>query len=81
MYQNHKFSSGYGSLFEGVDLRTKWSAAFYLIFMLRRILMVIIAFEAPQYDAIQLMYLMFLNLAILIYTGYNFPLEGLNRNR
>ena len=27
------------------------------------------------------MYLMFLNLAILIYTGKNYPLEGTNRNR
>tara|TARA_B110000285_G_C14536058_1_gene342867 strand:+ start:28 stop:237 length:210 start_codon:yes stop_codon:yes gene_type:complete len=69
MYQSHKFTSRYGSLFEGIEIRNKWSAAFYLIFMLRRILLVVIAFEAPEFDVIQLMYLLFLNLAILIYTG------------
>ena len=52
MYQSHKFTSRYGSLFEGIDIRNKWSAAFYLIFMLRRILIVIIAFEGPEFDAI-----------------------------
>lgn len=52
MYQSHKFNSRYGSLYEGVELRSKWSAAFYLVFMLRRILMVVLAFEAPEYDAI-----------------------------
>ena len=71
----------YGSLFEDVDLRTRWQAAFYFIFVMRRIIFVTICFKMTSLSGIQLLLINLLNLCILVYTGQNYPLKGWLANR
>ena len=81
MYQMFKFNERFGSLFEGVDLRTKWNASFYLIFCTRRVICVMLFFLLAHHSGLQLVYMMWLNLLILIYMGRNLPLVGKLSNR
>jgi hypothetical protein len=81
MYQYHKFQSRYGNLFEDVQLRNKWQAAFYLFFIIRRIIFVTIVFSLTTLSGIQLMCINYSNLVMLIYVGYNSCLIGRWANR
>ena len=81
IYQKHKFNTRYGSLFEDVDLRTKWQAAFYFVYCLRRIVFILVVFTMGHISGIQLLFINLMNLAILVYTGYNYPLKTKFANR
>jgi len=48
----NKFNSRQGSLYDDVELRSKWKSAFYLIFALRRIFFVEIAFGGKDLPGI-----------------------------
>jgi hypothetical protein len=52
LYQQRKFLNSSGNLYEDIDLRTKWAAAFYLMFIIRRIVFVSIVFSIEQLSAI-----------------------------
>jgi len=52
IYQMNKFKNRYGSMYEGVDLRKKMQAAFYLIFCVRRVLYVVIIFSLINFQGI-----------------------------
>ena len=77
----NKFNSRSGSLFDDIELRTKWTAAFYLFYALRRIFFVDIAFNLKEWPGIQIILINYLNLAALIYVGSHQPLISLPRNR
>ena len=81
MYQQHKFQNRYGNLFEDVELRTKWQAAFYFVFILRRIVFVSIVFSFTTLSGIQLLLINLCNLTMLIYIGHNYSLIGRWANR
>jgi hypothetical protein len=52
MYQMAKFQNSDGTLFEDIDLRNRWKAAFYLFFIFRRIVFVSIVFSMESLGAI-----------------------------
>jgi len=81
MHQRLKFINRSGSLFEDVELRSKWSAAFYLVFIFRRIIYVYLIFKVDSSSSLQLLFLNWMNLIILIYVGINFPLGDKYQNR
>ena len=81
IYQKLKFRHRWGSLFENVKLRNKVTAAFWLIFVIRRIVFVSIIFGLEEYPCQSLQLVCYSNLIILIYTGYNYPLIGRPSNR
>ena len=81
MYQMNKFRNRNGNLFEDIDLRSKWQAAFYLVFIVRRIIFVSIVFFVSTLSAIQLLLINLLNLCMLIYVGHNNSLLGKLSNR
>ena len=81
LYQQLKFKHRWGSLFENVKLRNKITAAFWLIFVIRRILFVTIVFAMEHISCPSLILICYTNLAILIYTAYNYPLIGRPNNR
>tara|TARA_B110000285_G_scaffold208433_1_gene248635 strand:- start:252 stop:812 length:561 start_codon:yes stop_codon:yes gene_type:complete len=81
MHQRLKFINRYGSLFEDVELRSKWSAAFYLVFIFRRIIFVYLIFKVDGSSSLQLLFLNWMNLIILIYVGINYPLGDKYQNR
>jgi len=77
----NKFNSRQGSLYDDIELRTKWTAAFYLCYALRRIFFVDIAFNLKELPGIQIILINYLNLAALIYVGTHKPLISQPRNR
>ena len=81
VYQMSKFSSSFGTLYEDIDLRTKWKTAFYLVYCLRRIFYVYIIFFKAHISGIQLVLMNLLNLAVLIYTAKYSALIGKLPNR
>jgi len=81
MHQRLKFINRSGSLFEDVELRSKWSAAFYLVFIFRRIIYVYLIFKVDSSSSLQLLFLNWMNLIILIYVGINYPLGDKYQNR
>ena len=76
-----KFQNSDGTLFEDIDLRNRWKAAFYLFFIFRRIIFVTIVFSMETLGAIQLMMINYSNLVMLIYVGGNSSLIGKWANR
>ena len=56
-------------MFEGVKLRSKISACFYLIFILRRLIYVVIVFGLDNNTGVSMVLICWMNLAILIYVG------------
>ena len=52
MYQQAKFQNRDGSLFEDIELRKKWTSAFYVFFIARRIILVSIVFSMETLGAI-----------------------------
>jgi hypothetical protein len=81
IYQKNKFKDRYGSLFEDLELRSKWSAGFYLVYCLRRIVFCLVIFGMKEFSGLQLLVLNLMNLLILIYTGLSQPLIGRLANR
>ena len=81
MYQQAKFKVRWGSMFEGVRLRSKLTACFYLIFIIRRLIFVFIVFHLDNNTGVSLVLICWMNLAILIYTGMVRPLEERFMNR
>jgi hypothetical protein len=68
-------------MFEGVRLRSKVTASFYLIFIIRRLLFVIICFGMDNYSGLNLVLFMCMNLFMLMYVGWTRPLIGKFSNR
>lgn len=74
--------SWFGALYYGLKLKTKWQAAFYVIFALRRLIFVIVVFFVnKEYMIFQLLILCYCNLIIIIYLGGVYPLESRFMNR
>lgn len=80
LYQWNKFNSRQGSLFDDIELRTKWKSAYYLVYVVRRILFIEIAFGLKDWPGIQIQFVNYLNLATLIYIGSFSPLLSRPRN-
>lgn len=81
MYQQAKFKVRWGSMFEGVRLKSKITACFYLLFIIRRLIFVFIVFHLDNNTGVSMVLLCWMNLAILIYTGMIRPLEERFMNR
>jgi hypothetical protein len=58
-----------------IKIKSRWTRAYYLVYILRRFLFLAIAFFSDALPAIQVMSIMFLNLAIIIYQGLVMPLS------
>ena len=78
---SHAFESRWGSLYESVKLENKYTTSYYLVFMLRRIVFVGVAFFMYSSPSSQLQLIMFLNTAIMIYFGSFRPLDSALLNR
>ena len=81
MYQQAKFKVRWGSMFEGVKLKTKITACFYLIFVMRRLIFVVLVFGIDNYQGCVMVLLCWMNLAMLIYVGQISPLVEILENR
>ena len=68
-------------MFDGVKLESKWTASFYLIFIIRRLIFVIMCFGLDNYSGLTLVLLCLMNLAMLIYVGIVEPLIERRFNR
>ena len=68
-------------MFEDVKLATKTTAAFYLIFIIRRLLFVMMMFGMDNYSGLNLCLLEYMNLFMLMYTGWTRPLQSVFSNR
>jgi hypothetical protein len=62
-------------------MRSPWPAAFYLMYIARRILFVWIVFNLEEYSGLQLLILNMMNLFILIYVAGSNPIQDKFRNR
>lgn len=68
-------------MFDGVKLESKWTASFYLLFIIRRLIFVILCFGIDNYSGLVLVLVNFMNLAQLVYVGMTRPLIGKLFNR
>ena len=68
-----KYKRRMGVLTTGVRLHTKWHAAFYFFFVIRRITYVLVYFSLDKYSTFQIQIISFCNLIQLIYIGYVKP--------
>ena len=68
-------------MFEGVKLRSKIHAAFYLIFIIRRVVFVMLCFGWDNYSGLNLCMIEYFNLFMLMYVGYTRPLISKFSNR
>ena len=64
-----QFQSRFGSLFEDIKTKSKWTMVYYLLFILRRITYCCIAFGLYDFPCLQVQCLMWMNLFFLIYQG------------
>lgn len=76
-----KFQKKYGTFFEGVRSDRKIYILYYLVYILRRMIFCALAFWAGELRYVQLIFVMYTNLAIVIYQGYHCPLRGRFVNR
>ena len=81
MLQKPAFKSRYEKFFYYVNTLDRGSLGFYPVYVARRILFVILAFEMEQYLGIGLLLLFFLNLSVLIYVSHQKPIIGQLKNR
>jgi hypothetical protein len=72
----------WGVLYEHLKSENRWTYSYYLIFVMRRILFVFIAVSIPfEYNSIQIIGVLYLNMAIFLYQGHHRPLETRFLNR
>jgi hypothetical protein len=69
VYRKKDFKQKFGALYDGVKTEDKYTISFSLVFVLRRILFFLIAFNFYEYTLFQAMNIAFLNLFMIIYTG------------
>ena len=81
MYQQAKFKVRWGSMFEGVKLKSKITACFYLVFIIRRLIFVMLVFGIDNYSGLVMVILCWMNLGMLIYVGQISPLVERLENR
>lgn len=67
--RENQFQKMWGSLYEGISLKSRWHVACNLIFMIRRILFVTMCFNLEEIPGIQLILVNLCNLACFIYYG------------
>ena len=67
--QSIEFKNSYGSMYEGVKTDSKFKLAFYLIFILRRMLFSFVAFGLSWSPVYQVQAVYLLNIAVGIYIG------------
>ena len=70
---NSKFEEWFGVLTEGLHLRKKLSLSYYLLFVIRRLLFLILAFYSFQVPVFQIQLLCLLNFFFSIYQGFAMP--------
>lgn len=74
------FFMKWGPIYEGLKTESKWTLAYYLIYILRRILFVFIVFFIPQ-GTIQLIFLQYMNMFVIMYQVLNKPLDSKLKNQ
>ena len=70
----------WGRLYQDLRIRNKWKAAHWFIFVLRRLIIAIICFYV-QNCTIQIIIMLYMNIAIMIYVGHNRPLNTGFKNK
>ena len=87
LYQNletiksHQFHTNWGGFYEDIKT-TSFGTIFYnSLFMIRRIIYCSICFFSSSYPGMQIIYMNLLNLACMIYLGYNKPFTSRFKNR
>ena len=68
-------------MIEGVKRKNKWHVAFYLFFVLRRLIIVLIFVSLEHLPGIQVMMIAYVNQLQLMYQGYHSPLISVFKNR
>ena len=79
--QEEDFKIRWGSLFMDINPRKKVNYLYPFVFVLRRLLFVVIAFQLRWFSALQIMALNYVNMFSIIYIGNFLPLENRIRNR
>lgn len=78
---SNKFKKKYGHFFEGVKSDKKIYIMYYLVYIIRRLIFCALAFFGGELRYVQLIFVMYCNLAVVIYQGSNNPLRGKAANR
>ena len=75
-----RFQSRFGALFDDINKKNKWKMMYYLIFIIRRAIFCVIAFNMEAFPLLQVQCLMWINLFIIIYTGSIRPFDTRAKN-
>ena len=78
--EDKKFQESWIDLYRGMKTHSKWQSAYFLVFILRRIIYVAIAFEIFSDDYSQIMTMSFLNMAWMLYLGGSWPHQARKSN-
>jgi hypothetical protein len=79
--QTESYNQRFGVLYEELKIQSRYDLSFHLIFILRRLIFTFICLYMRSASYFQIMFLEYLNLALMIYLGNNQPFRRPFKNK
>jgi steroid 5-alpha reductase family enzyme len=79
--QNRDFRNRYGNLFMSIRTTTRAQRCYFLLFIIRRLLLIAVAFSMHAYSCQQVQVVMYFNIFVLIYVAQTWPFRSPYTNK